>query len=183
MHTSEAPSPARTPWFVYAAYLVLFASAAFQLFLIYQIRDYRTKMGCGEPCAFNAMGITVLLYEGAPVIFAGVVATAGLMWHTLTRRRLLGGQLTSLLIPTASFAITLTLAVQVLLSSTPLKEIDVAKKTPPRATGHSIPVSSAGRSQIRLPPGRARVGRRALGAPHPIAATPWLGVVRLQEAP
>ncbi len=73
------------------------AGVLVQLALLQQVLDYRRSMGCGEQCAYAAMGLMVMLLAGAYVFIPGVVAALYLGREAYSRWRQDGPLLTVLL--------------------------------------------------------------------------------------
>jgi hypothetical protein len=71
----EQPERSRhRPWLRWIAFGVEVAGVIVLIVLYQQVLDYRRTMGCGEQCAWKAMGLMAILYIGGYVIVPGALA-------------------------------------------------------------------------------------------------------------
>ena len=61
-------------WLRRIAFLVEVAGLVVLIVLYDQVLDYRRNMGCGEQCAWTAMGLMGILYVGGYVVVPGALA-------------------------------------------------------------------------------------------------------------
>lgn len=120
------------------AIVVLFEilGAAAQLILMWLFIDHRKHMGCGEQCAYAAMGLMVMLLASMFVVVPGTLGAVYNAWKAAVRRRNGEDNPVSLAFHATVALMPILLVTSVVLASRPLPPAEEAGK---KATEASSP--------------------------------------------
>ena len=100
-----------------------------QIFLLVQLLDYRRHMGCGEQCAWTAMGLMLLLSMGSVVVVPGAVAAMYFARQAYRRWRQKDGPIVTVIVHAAPVGL---FAFIVLLLMLPAAAVSVPAPKPAR---------------------------------------------------
>jgi hypothetical protein len=107
------------PWLRWLAFGIEVAGFLVLIFLYDQVLDYRRTMGCGEQCAWTAMGLMGILYVGGYVIVPGAIAALYLGRQAYLHWREDDGPIATMIIHAVPIAMLLGLVALVALPPRP----------------------------------------------------------------
>jgi hypothetical protein len=88
----------KSRWLLWIASGVEVAGFLVLIFLYQQVLDYRRVMGCGEKCAWTAMGLMLILSMGAYVVVPGTLAALYFSQQAYSRWRQDDGPMTAMIL-------------------------------------------------------------------------------------